>query len=77
MWPGPFGATIATGGSRGDFATVDPSTNTLMLTQTDSIIRLSGASFTIPEPASVVLMVTALAVGLGFWALRRRMGAAV
>jgi hypothetical protein len=69
--------TIATGGSRGDFATVDPSTNTLMLTQTDSIIRLSGASFTIPEPASVVLMVTALAVGLGFWALRRRMGAAV
>jgi hypothetical protein len=47
--------TIATGGSRGDFATVDPSTNTLLLTQTDSIVRLNGASFTIPEPSSLVL----------------------
>ena len=48
--------SIATGGSRGDFVTVDPSTNTLLLTQTDRIVRLNGASFTsVPEPGPLVL----------------------
>jgi sugar lactone lactonase YvrE len=46
---------IATGGSRGDFVTVDPTNNTLLLTQTDRIIRLSGASFVVPEPSPLVL----------------------
>ncbi|WP_435011411.1 PEP-CTERM sorting domain-containing protein [Tundrisphaera lichenicola] len=64
--------TIATGGSRGDFVTVDPN-GTLLLTQTDSIIRLtapSGGGFAVPEPSSVAM----LAVGcLGsLIAVRRR-----
>ena len=59
--------TIANGGSRGDFVTVNASTNTLLITQTDSIIRLSGASFAIPEPASLVMAGTAAAVALGLW----------
>jgi hypothetical protein len=57
--------TIASGGSRGDFVTVDPSTNTLLITQSDSILRLTGASFiAVPEPASIVMTVTAAFVGL-------------
>ena len=48
---------IGTGGSRGDFVTVDPSNNTLLITQSDRILRLSGASFVaVPEPGSFVLM---------------------
>ena len=50
--------TIATGGSRGDFVTVDPN-GTLLLTQTDSIDRLTapiGGSFLTPESASSILM---------------------
>jgi hypothetical protein len=53
---------IASGGSRGDFVQVDPSNDTLLLTQTDSILRLappSGAGFnggggnpTVPLPAA-------------------------
>jgi hypothetical protein len=69
----PLQTTIATGGSRGDFVTVDPSTNTLLITQTDSIIRLNGASFTIPEPASFSLLgsgLLALLAAIGY----RRLG---
>jgi sugar lactone lactonase YvrE len=48
--------TIATGGSRGDFVTVDPTNDTLLLTQSDRIDRLSGAQFiSVPEPSSLVL----------------------
>jgi hypothetical protein len=36
---------IASGGSRGDFVTVDPTNGSLLLTQTDSILRLTGAAF--------------------------------
>ena len=46
---------IANGGSRGDFVTVDPSNNTLLLTQSSSVVRLNGASF-VPEPTSMVLL---------------------
>jgi hypothetical protein len=49
---------IASGGSRGDFVTVDPN-GTLLLTQTDSILRLTppnGGGFgNAPEPASALL----------------------
>jgi hypothetical protein len=68
--------TIATGGSRGDLVGVDPFTNTLLLTQTDSIIRLSGASFVTPEPASLVMAATAAVAGLGIWLRNRRRAAA-
>jgi hypothetical protein len=63
--------TIATGGSRGDLVAVDPYTNTLLLTQTDSVVRLSGASFTsVPEPTTLVMGGTAVMMGLGCWVLR-------
>jgi hypothetical protein len=58
---------IASGGSRGDFVTVDPN-GTLLLTQTDRILRLTaprGGGFggATPEPASLTL------AGLGGLAL--------
>jgi hypothetical protein len=46
---------IATGGSRGDFVTVDPYNNTLLLTQTDRVLRLNGTFGTAPEPSTLVL----------------------
>jgi sugar lactone lactonase YvrE len=62
----PVQTLIASGGSRGDFVTVDPSTNTLLITQSDSILRLKGASFTVvPEPTSLLMAGTALLAGLG------------
>ncbi|CAN5871212.1 hypothetical protein BH11PLA1_BH11PLA1_15550 [soil metagenome] len=55
---------IATGGSRGDFVSSDPFlTGDLLLTQTDSVLRLSG----IPAPSSMAL----LAIG-GLLTSRRR-----
>ena len=39
---------IATGGSRGDFVTVDPNDGTLLLTQTDRIMRLVPGVFEVP-----------------------------
>ena len=62
---------IATGGSRGDFVTVDPATNTLLITQTDRIQRLNGASFVVPEPSSIALIGIGLA-GLAVARLRRK-----
>lgn len=60
---------IATGGSRGDFVTVDPN-GSLLLTQTDSIIRLNpptGGGFgNTPEPASVLLTLGGLATFMYF-----------
>ena len=71
----PVQTLIASGGSRGDSVTVDPLTNTLLLTQTDSIIRLNGASFvTVPEPASLMSLSLGLAMIAGV-AWRRRCAA--
>jgi sugar lactone lactonase YvrE len=58
---------IGTGGTRGDFVTVDTTNDTLLLTQTDRILRLTGASFSTPEPGYLVL----LAVGLAAMAILR------
>ena len=51
---------FASGGSRGDFVAVDPN-GTLLITQTDSVLRLtapSGSAFetNIPEPASLLVL---------------------
>jgi hypothetical protein len=71
----PVQTLIASGGSRGDFVTVDPSTNTLLITQTDSIVRLNGASFAIPEPSGLLMAGTAAMAGLGSWLIRRKRAA--
>lgn len=65
----PGQTTIATGGSRGDFVRVDLSNDTLLLTQTDGIIRLEGAKFSTPEPSTFVLV---SGQTLGVFALGRR-----
>lgn len=69
--------TLATGGSRGDFVSVDPNNNTLLLTQTDRIVRLiapTGGGFgsdgsTVPEPSTWLLLGSGLAA---LFARRRR-----
>ena len=65
---------IASLGTRGDFVAVDPN-GTLLLTQTDSIYRLtapSGGGFgSVPEPSSI-LLVGLGCLGSGLYALRGR-----
>jgi len=63
---------IFSGGSRGDFVTVDASTNNLLLIQTDSILRLtapSGGGFTPPPSATPLPAVWTFATPLvaGLW----------
>jgi DNA-binding beta-propeller fold protein YncE len=65
---------IADGGSRGDFVAIDPNDGTLLLTQTDQILRLSGATFlpaieAAPEPATITLFVVGVTCVLayGWW----------
>ena len=70
-------ATIASGGTRGDFASADTSNGTLFLSETNAVYRLSCSGCSIgsepsstPEPASLSLFGSGLmAVG---WMLRRR-----
>lgn len=53
---------VASGGSRGDLVSYDTSNNTAILSQTDSMLRLSlpaGSSFSttnVPEPGTLALM---------------------
>ena len=62
---------IGSGGSRGDFVTVDPN-GTLLLTQTDRILRLNfqGSGFGVPEPGAIALLTGAAFFG-GSLLLRR------
>jgi hypothetical protein len=69
---------IATGGSRGDFVTVDPNDGSLLLTQADRVIRLIppvGGGFgplpSVPEPSSLALLGLGTAALAG-WRWRRR-----
>lgn len=64
---------IASGGSRGDFVTVDPSNDTLLITQTDRILRLNGATFTsVPEPSTLACLASFALAFLFVARLKRR-----
>ncbi len=70
---------LGTGGSRGDFVSVDPN-GTLLLTQSDSILRLTapaggGFGTTTPEPGTLFLMAGSMVFVLGRFAKRRAQGA--
>jgi hypothetical protein len=69
---------IATGGTRGDFVTVDPTNGSLLLDQSTTIVRLSNnGSFAVPEPSTFVLGgLTAAGFGLFSWLRRKRSAAA-
>ncbi len=64
---------IASGGSRGDFVTVDPTNNTLLLTQSDRILRLSGGNFgPVPEASTFVSTGLLMLGGLGLLLAARK-----
>lgn len=69
----PAATVLGVGGSRGDFVTVDPN-GTLLLTQTDRILRLTapaGGGFgNTPEPGTITMLVAGGLTGAAF--LRRR-----
>src|SRR5262249_26852044 len=72
-------SVLAEGGARGDFVFVDPADNSLLLTQSDGILRLTGpggGGFEppgVPEPATLTLL-GAGAAGLLVYGWRRRQG---
>lgn len=72
---------IASGGSRGDFDSIDPTNNTLLLTQTDRIERLTAGSSggfgpggppSVPEPSTLASFFLP-ALGLSVLGLRKRL----
>jgi hypothetical protein len=68
---------VASGGSRGDFVAADPNNGTLLLTQTDSILRLTAAGGgvgtpTVPEPSSIIMAATGLVAAMAYARHRRR-----
>ncbi len=67
---------IASGGSRGDFVTVDPNNGTLLITQVDSILRLNGTFqiTAVPEPATFAVAFLAATVCGAKLARRRKSG---
>ena len=74
---------IGTGGSRGDFVTVDPPNGSLLLDQSDSILRLNaplGGGFgpmTAPRNPSSLMLFAGGAVGLAIYGWRRKVLKAV
>ena len=66
---------IGTGGSRGDFVTLDPN-GSLLLTQTDSILRLTpppgGFGNPAPEPATIHMAAIAAIAGMITYRRRKR-----
>ena len=69
----PVATVIGTGGSRGDYVTVDPN-GTLLLTQTDRILRLTaplGGGFGTPEPGPIAMLLASALTG-GLFLRRRR-----
>jgi hypothetical protein len=68
---------IASGGSRGDYTAPDYTNGSLLVTQSDSILRLSlegagiGSPGAVPEPTTWAMMIVGFA-GVGFMAYRRK-----
>jgi hypothetical protein len=72
---------IFSGGSHGDFVSVDTNNDTLLITQIDSVLRLtappSGGLRSVPEPSSLALFSIGLAGFAGVRSVRKIQGVAV
>jgi hypothetical protein len=74
---------IFSGGSRGDLVSVDTNNGSLLITQTDSVLRLTppaGGGFgsaSVPEPGSLGLFFIGLAGFAGVRRVRKIHGVAV
>jgi hypothetical protein len=70
---------LITGGSRGDFVTVDPNNASMLFTQSDSVLRLTapagggfgGTPVPLPSAASMGALGMGLIAGLAFFKRRR------
>jgi len=68
---------IGTGGTRGDFVTVDTTNGSLLVTQTSTVLRLTppagGFTSPVPEPSTILPgIMSAFAIGLACWRRQRR-----